>query len=276
VSYAKAYNSRADIAGGPARSSLNLAVANRLETRLPAAEGRLRDLRDFLTLNVSTSYDLSNTSPRRFTPLRADARLRPGVARDFEVSYQWAYDPYLRQALNYSASARFSYARAGRAAGAQAAQPQAPPGVAMGEGGFDEGALGGMEEGGLGEGGAPPPSAAVAPAEEVFPRAFSVGSTLSFAGGSLALRNSLQATVSTAFFATPKWKVDYNLRYDLIAHEVVGQSYGLVRNLHCWEAQFRRYYETGNWEYYFRIVIKDLPEIFYERGRGQASYPNLY
>jgi hypothetical protein len=275
VSYAKSYNSRTDIESGPARSLLNLALANRLETRLPAAEGQLRDLRDFLTLNLTTSYDLSNTSPRRFSPLRADARFRPGVARDFEISYQWTYDPYLRQALNYSTSTRFSLVRVGRAASTSAAQPPAPTG-GSGEGGFDEMGLGGIEEGGLEEGGAAPPSRAEPPAEDVFPHAFSVGSTLSFAGGSLALRNSLQATVSTGFFATPKWKVDYNLRYDLIAHEVVGQSYGLVRNLHCWEAQFRRYYETGNWEYYFRVVIKDLPEIFYERGRDRAGYPELY
>jgi lipopolysaccharide assembly outer membrane protein LptD (OstA) len=272
LSYSKSYNSREDIEGAPARSLLNLAVANRLETRVPAAEGRLRDLRDFLTANLSTSYDLSNTTPHRFAPLRGDARFRPGVGRDFEVSYQWTYDAYRRQTLNYSTSTRFTLVRAGRAPQTEAGQPAASP-----PGGYDD-PLGGLpgEEEGFGEAGGQPPTRVEPPAEEVFPKAFSIGSTLSYAGGSLALRRSLQTTISTAFYATPKWKVEYNLRYDLIAHQVVGQSYSLGRNLHCWEAQFRRYYETGRWEYYFQVRIRDLPEIFYERGRDRSTYPTLY
>ena len=75
---------------------------------------------------------------------------------------------------------------------------------------------------------------------------------------------------------TRKWRFDYHLRYDLMEKEVVGQSYTVVRDLHCWEAQFRRSFDLGIWEYYFRIAIKDLPEIFYERGQDRFSVPSFF
>jgi hypothetical protein len=66
------------------------------------------------------------------------------------------------------------------------------------------------------------------------------------------------------------------MRYDLMDREVVAQSYSVVRDLHCWEAQFRRSFEVGGWEYYFRVAIRDLPEIFYERGRDRTGLPRFY
>jgi lipopolysaccharide assembly outer membrane protein LptD (OstA) len=283
VSYTKGYNSRFDVEGGPARSSVNLGLANRLETRIAAPggqPGQLTGLRDFLTFNLSTTYDLSNSSDRRFTPIRGDARFRPGFGRDFEVNYQVTYDPYRKQNVNYSTSTRFTFIRAGRAT---AAADTATGGEGVGADDMLGEDLGGYEgvEDGRESGIAAVRRPTVAP-DDIFPHAFTVSTTLSYVGGALASNSSLQAAVTSSFRATPKWRVDYSLRYDFIDREVVGQGYSLVRDLHCWEARFTRgmnRYSGGEdvWEYYFRIVVKDLPEIFYKRGReSDVGMPSFY
>jgi lipopolysaccharide assembly outer membrane protein LptD (OstA) len=283
VSYAQNYNSRFDVEGGPARSGLNLSLANRLETRIatPGGQpGQLTGLRDFLTFNVGTTYDLSNTTDRRFTPLRGDARFRPGFGRDFEVNYQITYDPYRKQAVNYSTSTRFTFIRAGRA-GAAADSATGGEGVGADDMlGEDLGGYEGVEDGR--ESGIAAVRRPTEAPQDVFPHAFTVSTTLSYVGGALASSKSLQAAVTSSFRATPKWRVDYSLRYDFIDREVVGQGYSLVRDLHCWEARFTRgmnRYSGGEdvWEYYFRIVVKDLPEIFYKRGReSDVGMPSFY
>ncbi len=281
LSYSQRFDSRSDVEGGAPSSSLALGLANRFETRLPAGE-KLRVVRDFLTFNLGTNYDLSNRSQRRFTPIRIDARLRPGIGRDFEVSYNTTYDPYARRTTRYDMSARFNFTRSGRAA-ASAARAGGQPAGAGGEDDLLGAGSGGEPDtsgdlGGLGAGGAPSGGGALRAARaptDLFPHAFVAGGTISFAGGGSATK-TLQATFDTAFRLTPKWRVDYRLRYDLWDQEVVAQGFGLVRDLHCWEAQFRRSFDVGGWQYYFRIAIRDLPEIFYERGRESATLPGFF
>jgi lipopolysaccharide assembly outer membrane protein LptD (OstA) len=270
----------------PASSSVELAIVNRIETRLRGSKEILRRVPDFLVVNLGTNYDLSNRSAHRFAPIRADARLDPGIGQDFEIDYSLTYDAYARRPVRYDTSTRFTFVRAGRAGGEGAEREEGDVGngsvggdrgasggggtegggngVPLGENGDDEGpgdAVGGGEVGY----GAGAREREEGPAEDIFPHAFTVGGTLSFAGG--RGDQSLQSAISTSFRLTPKWRFDYNLRYDLVEGEVVGQNYAIVRDLHCWQAQFRRTFETGRWEYYFRISIKDLPEIFYEKGR---------
>jgi hypothetical protein len=69
-----------------------------------------------------------------------------------------------------------------------------------------------------------------------------------------------------AFSPTSRWRLNYSRHYDLKEQEVASQEYAIHRDLHCWEAQFvRRYYE-GEWQHYFRINVKALPEIQAESG----------
>jgi hypothetical protein len=279
LSYSDRFDSRPDVEGGQPSSTLSLSVANRVETRLPDGE-KLRPVRDFLTANLSSSYDLSNRSARRFTPVRADARLRPGFGRDFEIDYGLTYDPYQRRPTRYGTSTRFTFVRAGRGTGGGEGAAAGGEGAGASEAGSygEEDALGGgagaeVPEAGAGAG-AGAGTGTVAPAD-LLPHAFTVGGTLSFAGGGGA-DQTLQAAIQASARLTPNWQIDYNLRYDLIDRQVVGQNYTLTRDLHCWQAQFRRSFDTGRWEYYFRIAIKDLPQIFYERGRERFGVPRLF
>ncbi len=71
---------------------------------------------------------------------------------------------------------------------------------------------------------------------------------------------------AVAFSLTRKWRVNYGIQYDLDDREIASQEFTIFRDLHCWEAQFTGRYFEEEWRYYFRINVKALPEIQYERG----------
>ncbi len=70
-----------------------------------------------------------------------------------------------------------------------------------------------------------------------------------------------------ALSLTANWRVNYSVHYDVKEQEVASQEYSLYRDLHCWEAQFTRRYYDGEWQYYFRVSVKALPEIQAETGQ---------
>jgi lipopolysaccharide assembly outer membrane protein LptD (OstA) len=71
----------------------------------------------------------------------------------------------------------------------------------------------------------------------------------------------LNASVSI----TNNWSVDYRAYYDLLDQEFINQYYTLRRDLHCWEAIFVRHVSETDTGFYFRINIKDLPDIKVEQ-----------
>jgi lipopolysaccharide assembly outer membrane protein LptD (OstA) len=70
------------------------------------------------------------------------------------------------------------------------------------------------------------------------------------------------------------WRIEYSGSADLTHGGLVGQEYSITRDLHCWRAQFvRRFSATEQAEYYFRLSIVQMPELYVERGsRGIGSY----
>jgi hypothetical protein len=62
--------------------------------------------------------------------------------------------------------------------------------------------------------------------------------------------------------------------------DLVSQNFTLTRELHCWEAQFTRSISGDISEYYFKINVKLLPEVYYEKGsrglRGFGGMDRLY
>jgi hypothetical protein len=70
---------------------------------------------------------------------------------------------------------------------------------------------------------------------------------------------------SAALGLTPDWSVEYSAYYDLMDGSFINQSYTLKRDLHCWEAVFVRQISDTDSGFYFRINIKDLPDIKIEQ-----------
>jgi len=69
-----------------------------------------------------------------------------------------------------------------------------------------------------------------------------------------------------ALSLTENWRVNYSLHYDLSETEIASQEYAIYRDMHCWEARFVGRYYNDEWQYYFRINVKALPEIQAESG----------
>ncbi|MCK4352073.1 LPS-assembly protein LptD [candidate division WOR-3 bacterium] len=65
---------------------------------------------------------------------------------------------------------------------------------------------------------------------------------------------------------TKNWNLTLSRRYDLREREIVGESFSLYRDLHCWEAlfNFSRYGE--HWRYDFKLKLKAIPEIKVGKG----------
>jgi len=100
-------------------------------------------------------------------------------------------------------------------------------------------------------------------------------------GGYSRWRNS-GTTANTSFGINPTnhWRVDYSAQLDVEHRKLTSWNYSVKRDLHCWEAQFTRSFSGGFTEYYFKINVKNLPEVYYEQGsrglRGFGGIQNGY
>lgn len=75
--------------------------------------------------------------------------------------------------------------------------------------------------------------------------------------------SKLRAAATLAL--SPSWSLQYDAYYDVLEGSFVSQSYTLRRDLHCWEAMFVRHVSDVDAGFYFRINIKDLPDIKIEQ-----------
>lgn len=71
------------------------------------------------------------------------------------------------------------------------------------------------------------------------------------------------------FNPTKKLRLDYSINIELIpTRSLTDQSISLYRDLHCWEARLAWYPNGFNKGYYFKINIKDIPQIKFEHRQG--------
>ncbi len=66
---------------------------------------------------------------------------------------------------------------------------------------------------------------------------------------------------------TKGWTARYTAYFDPENGRFISQIYSIHRDLHCWEAEFTHSRLADDWGFYFRIRIKDLPDIYHEVGR---------
>jgi hypothetical protein len=86
---------------------------------------------------------------------------------------------------------------------------------------------------------------------------------------------SSQATMngSAAFNFSRNWRFEYSAQYEMRSRLLNSQLLTVKREFHCWEAQFIRSISGNTQEYYFKINVKLLPEVYYEQGsRGLRSF----
>ena len=96
------------------------------------------------------------------------------------------------------------------------------------------------------------------------------------AGGYSPWRSSTTTNASLGLNPTTNWRVDYSAQFDFKSRQMISQNYSVRRELHCWEAQFTRSISGGITEYYFKINVKNLPEVYYEQGsRGLRGFGGI-
>jgi len=71
--------------------------------------------------------------------------------------------------------------------------------------------------------------------------------------------------ISASLSLTPRWEIDYSSYFDAIDNSFINHSYTIRRDLDSWEAIFVRHVSDTNSGFYFRINIKDLPDIKVEQ-----------
>jgi hypothetical protein len=78
---------------------------------------------------------------------------------------------------------------------------------------------------------------------------------------------------------TARWRLRFDYDYDLKTGENTTQQLSVQRTIHCWELSFDRRLLGGDWQYYLRINVTDLPDLQVERGDrasgGGFGAPNL-
>jgi lipopolysaccharide assembly outer membrane protein LptD (OstA) len=96
------------------------------------------------------------------------------------------------------------------------------------------------------------------------------------AGGYSRWNASTTGNGSLGLNPTRNWRVDYTAQFDFESRKMISQYYSVKRELHCWEAQFTRSISGGFTEYYFKINVKNLPEVYYEQGsRGLRGFGGI-
>lgn len=230
------------------RRSLSLSVVNKLQAKLGSGESE-RKIDNLLRFSSSTSYDLKKDE-RPWSDLVSGLELRPGPT----VSMRWnaRHDAYGGDIKSSTVTASLDL--------------RGSPSVATAEPWEDR--VGRTDS----------------PAEELR-RELASRSLGKLPGdkiwdASLAFRYSRGADPDNAsywvdggvaFSPSRHWRLNYAVHYDLKESEVASQEYTIYRDLHCWEAQLTRRYYDGEWQYYFRISVKALPEIQAESGRKFLS-----
>ena len=73
-------------------------------------------------------------------------------------------------------------------------------------------------------------------------------------------------------FITPNWRIDYNYYYDVENSKKISDEFHLWRDLHCWEILFIWVPSGVRAGYYFKINVKEIPEIKIEKTSGNVRW----
>jgi lipopolysaccharide assembly outer membrane protein LptD (OstA) len=238
--------------GSSKRSGVSFRVTQRFHFKFRKGE-EVSKRENLLIWNSSTSYDFLAKEKGRsshWSDLSQSLRLQPGrfLSSELSVTHKREGERWRRSNLSVRTSLRLQ----------------------GGGGGSDGSSLGeGIEA--TGDFGDPEPGAGSGPdrqssvASLTGPWKLSMSHVFSMPREWSDRRSSLN--MSAGISPTRNWRLQYSVYYDLKDQEVASQGYSLYRDLHCWQAVLERRTSGGHSSYYFRISVKELPDLKYERRR---------
>lgn len=221
-------------------------------------------INNLITMETNGFYDMLRTE-RPLSDLTTRLSLKPIQRSDF--GFQFVHNPYDLRLLQFSAATGIGF------------QGQSPYGE-DGRSFYEEPGAQVQDPNALTPEG-------LAPSSLPWMVNFSAGysgsrSRDSFApGGYTPWNSSVTIRGAGALDLTKNWHLEYSGQFDAKTGRMVSQAFSVKRDLHCWEMQFTRSIsgDIGD-EYYFKINVKNLPEVYYEQGsrglRGFGGAQQLY
>jgi hypothetical protein len=227
------------------RAAMGFSLDQRWQVKL-MRKGKVERLDNLLQWSMVSAYNFlyKEQGPREhpLSPINSSVRFSPpGVA---SADLTWIVDPYEKRplrSLGYSFGANFTGATT---------RPTNTPEIALDK-----------------------------RAQQVqvdFTEPWSLGLAFSYSGGysgpSPDWSSTQTANGVARFNLTPNWRLEYSTALNLTNRDLLTQRFGLVRDLHCWQASFTRIFVIGGEaEYYFRLSVKDQRELYVERGTRIGS-----
>ncbi len=237
---------------GDPRRSLNMALGNTFEIKTET-EGKERRS-TFATARLSTGYDF-DLPGQKWQPLRTTVSVKPN--RRVDIRMRMAHELYNDQGRfsllsprlrSFSVTSNFRFrGRTERAAPDTERRPGFPTRTT--DFGFERDLYGEFDD-------------VTQPWRFTLAHYFDLQKRF----GTTQKRSWIKA--SYGFNPTQSWRFDYAINYDMVRRDITAQNLSIYRSLHCWEARFS-WYPTGfNRGFYFKINIKDIPQIKFEHRRG--------
>ena len=246
------------IGGTPRKSnSMSFALRNLVQTKIDRGEGRELRL-DLFTLRNGISYDLLASDAGRKPLSNFSSSLN--ILSSLPVNQSWTvtHDPYSWRLLGSSVTTR---ARVSSRSfpGGNAASPggdSAPLDI-----GQEAGDVGGDAASGSVLGG----TALLSEAKGGNAGQWAIDVSHTAQRGVTGSTSS-SLVFNSSWSPTRNWALTFNTQYDLKNGDNTAQSWSVHRQIHCWELSFDRRFLGGEWQYYLRVNIIDLPDIKAERG----------
>jgi len=245
---------------------LSFGLRNDFHVKVGSAD-RPKTINNLISMNTTATYDLlaKQQGRRGLSDLSTSLSLRP-ISRS-EFSFSFVHDPYTLDLKSMNASTGFQLQGTSRAAEDSIQAMSDEPGEAsVREGNY-------LAPSGL--------TSTSLPWNAGFSIGYN-GRRDDFPTSATFGRWQTQATMNgnLGLNLSRGWRFDYTAQYDMRGRNLVAQNFTVKRELHCWEAQFTRSISGDVKEYYFKINVKLLPEVYYEQGsrglRGFGGVNSLY
>ncbi len=260
--------------------SLQFSLRNDLHLKWGDAQ-QPKVINNFIQMNTSGSYDFlaEKVGRKPLSDLSTTLRVAPTPRSDF--SFRFLHNPYDRRLLSFSASTGFTLT--GRSVASVDQANAGDPAVAAG-------VVGSGFAGALGDPLRPGTADSGLPWNLTLSVAYDGSRARNLTGGGYQRWASTERANSfLSLNLSRNWHVEYAAQADLRAdikdragvitgHAVrlVSQNFSITRDLHCWQAQFTRSISGDTKEYYFKINVKNLPEVYYEQGsRGLRGFGGI-
>lgn len=252
--------------GGTPRGSQSLGISLQHQFQLKLGEGENeRSIDDLLLIGQSISRDLKRGG-ESWTRLSTNVRLRP--ARRYDVNVSMSHDLYDLKIESTSIQNQLTldgsmFGKKKRVVLGDTPEDTEAP--LPGAGDAEEEEVDVVDAAQATE----LPRGQAGRERQAGPWTLGFAHSYSKAGGGDPVHR-ISASLRTSL--SPNWYLDYAPFYDLREHDVISQSFTLIRDLHCWEAQFRGDYGGGEWDYFFSINIRAHQEVGYKLGREADIY----